>query len=81
MWHSDKCKLRPACGASLEAYTLQMMFGQHRIVKRLAKALIRLRVYVQADLRLCWSHIPHSWKSHVASHMLLVELSNCMTFS
>ena len=20
--------------------------------------------YAQADLRLCWSHIPHSWKSH-----------------
>ena len=22
--------------------------------------------YVQADLRLCWLHIPHCWKSHVA---------------
>ena len=21
--------------------------------------------YAQADLRLCWSHIPHCWKSHV----------------
>ena len=21
--------------------------------------------YVQADLRLCWSHKPHCWKSHV----------------
>ena len=25
--------------------------------------------YVQADLRLCWSHIPHCWKSHVAAHL------------
>ena len=25
--------------------------------------------YVQADLRLCWSYIPHCWKSHVAVHM------------
>ena len=24
--------------------------------------------YAQADLRLCWSHIPHCWKSHVAAH-------------
>ena len=23
----------------------------------------------QADLRLCWSHIPHCWKSHVAVQM------------
>ena len=22
-------------------------------------------MYAQADLRLCWSHIPHCWKSHV----------------
>ena len=26
--------------------------------------------YAQADLRLCWSHIPHCWKSHVVSHLL-----------
>ena len=23
----------------------------------------------QADLRLCWSHIPHCWKSHVAAQL------------
>ena len=27
--------------------------------------------YAQADLRLCWSHIPHCWKSHVAAHSVL----------
>ena len=26
-------------------------------------------VYAQADLRLCWSHIPHCWKSHVAAKL------------
>ena len=25
--------------------------------------------YAQADLRLCWSHIPHCWKSHAAAHL------------
>ena len=25
--------------------------------------------YAQAGLSLCWSHIPHRWKSHVAAHM------------
>ena len=26
-------------------------------------------MYVQADLRLCWSRIPHCWKSHVAAQL------------
>ena len=25
--------------------------------------------YAQADLRLCWSHIPHCWKSHVTAQI------------
>ena len=25
-------------------------------------------VYAQADLRLCWSHIPHCLKSHALAH-------------
>ena len=25
--------------------------------------------YAQADLRLCWSHIPHCWKSHTTAHI------------
>ena len=31
--------------------------------------------YAQADLRLCWSHIPHCWKSHALAHIILA-LSN-----
>ena len=27
--------------------------------------------YAQADLSLCWSHIPHSWKSHALAHIKL----------
>ena len=27
--------------------------------------------YAQADLRLCWSLIPHCWKPHVAAHMYI----------
>ena len=29
--------------------------------------------YAQADLMLCWLHIPHCWKSHVAAKMV-----NCL---
>ena len=25
--------------------------------------------YAQAGLSLCWSHLPHSWKSHVAAQV------------
>ena len=25
--------------------------------------------YAQVDLRLCWLHIPHCWKSHFAAHI------------
>ena len=28
--------------------------------------------YVQADLSLCWSHIPHCWKSHVLAHISIL---------
>ena len=27
--------------------------------------------YAQADLSLCWSHIPHCWKFHALAHILL----------
>ena len=29
--------------------------------------------YAQADLRLCWSHIPHFWKFHVVAHLMSVN--------
>ena len=47
---------------------LSQYHNTHRKFKRLAKALIRLRVYAQSDLSLRWSHISHCWKSHVAAH-------------
>ena len=28
--------------------------------------------YAQADLRLCWSHIPHCWKSYVTAQFALL---------
>ena len=30
--------------------------------------------YAQADLRLCWSHIPHFWESHVAAQMSMARI-------
>ena len=31
--------------------------------------------YAQAGLSLCWSHVPHCWKSHVAAQMNLFKTS------
>ena len=30
-------------------------------------------MYAHADLRLCWSHIPHCWKSDVAAHIVYLS--------
>ena len=30
--------------------------------------------YAQADLRLCWSHIPHCWKSHALAHIVISHI-------
>ena len=32
--------------------------------------------YVQADLWLCWSHIPHCWKSHALAHLRWQTISS-----
>ena len=34
--------------------------------------------YAQADLRLCWSHIPHYGKSHVTAHIVVQPVTTQM---
>ena len=73
MWHFDEfhsdeqvqppCKLRNSKSCSVSS------LNTHRIFKRLAKVLIRLRVCA-GYLRLYWSHIPHWWKSHVTTQLM-----------
>ena len=33
------------------------------------KLKLNLSAYAQAGLSLCWSHIPHCWKSHVTAQI------------
>ena len=54
---------------------LEQWLKTHIIFKRLAMAL-----YAQADLRLCWSHIPHCWKSNVDAHMCIALESAASLF-
>ena len=36
--------------------------------------------YAQADLRLCWSHIPQCWKSHVTAQIVFKEKKEIALF-
>ena len=60
-----------------------MMFSQylnnHSILKRLAtsKGSDQTAPYAQADLMLCWSHIPHCWKSHALAKVIFYQDTEC----
>ena len=54
---------------SLETPNGVQSVAQHSwLFRRQAKAPIRLRL-CEADLWLCWSHMPHCWKPHVTAQM------------
>ena len=83
MWHFDKCRLGLACTASF--YKLRnsewclvssLTVIQHSSDKQ---RLWSDCAYVQADLRLCWSHTPHCWKSHVVAHIIVRFMINVNT--
>ena len=38
-------------------------------------------MYVQADLRLCWSHIPHCWKYDVSANLLSKNQNKLVIYS
>ena len=38
-------------------------------------------VAYQADFRLCWSHIPHCWKSHALAHIVILLSITVRLFS
>ena len=46
-----------------------MVFGQQLNTQATDKGYDQTARSAQADLRLCWSHIPHCWKSHVKAHL------------
>ena len=54
-------KLRNSKWSSVSSLTLiEYLSDEQRLCSDCA--------YAQADLRLCWSHIPHCWKYHAATH-------------
>ena len=51
--------------------------GVHMNVRRITRSTIYDKApyaYAQNGLSLCWSHIPHFWKSHAAVQMLRFTL-------
>ena len=65
-------KLRNSKWCSVSSITLR----EHSIVKQ---RLWSDCAYAHADWRLCWWHIPHYWKSHVAAHMWHGRLKRACT--
>ena len=48
---------------------IEYLSGQQRLWSACA--------YTQAGLSLCWSHIPHCWKSHAMAHIFQVSFTRC----
>ena len=81
-WHVHQSWVRSAC-TSLNIYWNPVLANtwdsfeyicqcsvSNLTIKEFSSHLQRLwSEYAQAGLRLCWLHIPHCWKSHVAAHM------------
>ena len=66
MWHFDKCRLGRAFAALCLVSSLTIIeysSDEQRLRSDCADA--------QADLRLCWSHIPHCWKLHALAYFVL----------
>ena len=73
MWHFDKRRLRRALQPPFRLRNSKwcsvssLTFIEYSSDKQ---RLWSVCAYAQADLRLCWSHIPHCWKSHIAAQMV-----------
>ena len=52
-------RLKPHGQQTLHMYALSGM----------RSPILAILAHAQADLRLCWSHIPHCWKSHALAHV------------
>ena len=72
MWQFDKCRFRRACAASVKLSNVQWCSVSSLRVIEYSNDKQRLWsdcAYAQAGLSLCWPHIPHCWKSHVAAYI------------
>ena len=77
MWHFDMCRLRRASAASfLKPRNSKWCSVNSLTVIEYSNAQRRLCsdcAYAQADLRLCWSHIPHFLKYHALAHFQILS--------
>ena len=54
-----------------KAKAIHFMYMQPRKMKfKFVQINMKHLLYSQAGLSLCWSEIPHYWKSHVAAHLV-----------
>ena len=72
IWHFDKCRLRRACLALFKLRNSKWCSVSSLAVIEYPSDKQRLWsdcAYAQAGLSLCWSHIPHCWKSYATDHL------------
>ena len=77
MWHFGMNRLWRGCAASFKLRNSKLYSVSSLTVKEYWSERQKLWsdcTYVQADLSLCWMHIPHCWKSHIAAHLYLADI-------
>ena len=71
MWHFDMC--RRSLLLSLEtSNNVQSVAQQSWNIQATSEGSDQ-KAYAQADLRFCWSHIPHCRKSHAAAQLFYAQ--------
>ena len=78
MWHFDNVDSNEPVQPPFRLKTLKWCSISSLTLKEYSSDKQRLWSdcrYAQADLRLCWSHIPHCWKSHALAQTIKLVLS------
>ena len=79
LWHFDMCRLRRGSAAPFKLRNSKWRSVSSLTIIECSSDLQRLWsvcAYAQADLRLCWSHIPYCWKSHALANILIEKHHN-----
>ena len=79
MWYFDTCRPTRACAATSKLRNYKWCsISSLRVIEYSSDKQILWSdcAYAQADLRLCWSHIPHCWKSRAAT-LISLPSSDC----
>ena len=84
LWHFEKCRLRWACAASFKLRNSKccslnsLPVRNIQVTSKGSDQSAHMRRLVGGSAGL---HVPHCWKSHVTTHLLLLSFHGCLSFS